>query len=85
MDILISSKAEKQFTSLPIEIQSSIRESFALLQEEGLSTNLDIKKLKGYPNHYRIRIGDYRIRMEFEKPDKLLIYWIGSRSKAYRD
>ncbi|MHA1984982.1 MAG: type II toxin-antitoxin system RelE family toxin [Candidatus Hodarchaeales archaeon] len=84
MDVLISSKAEKQFMSLPSEIQISIRELFTLLQEEGLTANLDIKKLKGYPNYYRIRIGDYRIRMEFEKPDKLLIYWIGKRSKAYR-
>ncbi|MHA2366091.1 MAG: type II toxin-antitoxin system RelE family toxin [Candidatus Hodarchaeales archaeon] len=66
MDILISSKAEKQISALPKEIQSKIRDAFTTLQEEGLSANLDIKKLRGYFNNYRIRVGDYRVRTEFE-------------------
>lgn len=68
-----------------MDIQSNIREAFISLQEEGMSANLDIKKLSGYSNHYRIRIGNYRIRMEFEKPNRLKIFWIGKRSKAYKD
>ncbi len=74
MEILISSKAEKQFNSLPIEIQGHIKDSFSKLKEEGLNANLDIKKLIEYPYHYRVRIVRYRIKMQFEKPDILKIY-----------
>ncbi len=47
LDILISSKAEKQFTFLLSEIQISIRESFALLQELGINHKFRYKKTKG--------------------------------------
>ena len=85
LDLLISTKAEKQLLSLPKEIQENIRQNLNILLNEGLSSSIDIKKLAGYSNHYRVRIGEYRVRMEFEKPDKLKIYWIGKRSKAYND
>jgi mRNA interferase RelE/StbE len=29
--------------------------------EKEFSPLLDIKKLKGYKNHYRVRVGDFRI------------------------
>ena len=85
LDLLISPKAEKQLLSLPKDIQENIRRNLNILLDEGLRSSIDIKKLAGYSNHYRIRIGEYRVRMEFEKPDKLKIYWIGKRSKAYSD
>jgi mRNA interferase RelE/StbE len=85
LDLLISPKAEKQLLSLPKEIQENIRKNPNILLDEGLNSSIDIKKLAGYSSHYRIRIGEYRVRMEFEKPDKLKIYWIGKRSKAYND
>lgn len=83
MDILISNRAKKQFEALARDIQVIIKEAFIDLKEKGLNANLDIRKLSGLPNCYRIRIGDLRVKMEFEKPDKLNIYWIGKRSKAY--
>jgi mRNA interferase RelE/StbE len=85
LDLLISPKAEKQLLSLPSEIQENIRNNLNILLNGGLNSSIDIKKLAGYSNHYRIRIGEYRVRMEFEKPNKLKIYWIGKRSKAYKD
>jgi len=83
--ILISNKAEKQLRSLPQTAQQRIREIFIQLYAAGIKTNIDIKKLKGHPNHFRVRIGEYRVRFEFEKPDLIKIYWIGKRSKAYED
>ena len=70
-------------TWISIEIQEHIKDSFGKLKEEGLNDNLDIKKLIGYPYHYRVRIGRYRIKMQFEKPDILKIHWIGKRENAY--
>ncbi len=44
----------------------------------------DIKKLKGFDNYYRIRIGD--IRIIFEKEDKnlkIVVIDIGNRGQIY--
>ena len=46
---------------------------------------MDIRKLKGYPNHYRIGIGDYRVLFKYEKPDILRIFLVGRRSQAYEN
>lgn len=85
MEILISNKAKKQFEDLPKPTQDNIRDLFQKLLLDGLGANIDIKKLRGYENHYRVRLGKYRIRLEFEKPDTFKIYWVGKRSKAYQD
>ncbi len=85
MEILISKKARKQLEDLPNSVQANIRETFQRLLSEGLGANLDIKKMRGYDYHYRIRIGNYRVRFEFEKPDTIKIYWVGKRSQAYQD
>lgn len=44
----------------------------------------DVKKLQGYENTYRVRIGDYRII--YEIPDNILLVWVievGHRSRVY--
>ncbi|QLH08945.1 type II toxin-antitoxin system RelE family toxin [Candidatus Nitrosotenuis sp. DW1] len=43
----------------------------------------DIKKLKGYDNHYRIRVGDYRI-LFFREDDIAKIYDVSHRSDVYK-
>ena len=50
-----------------------------LLKHEG-----DVKKLKGYENYYRLRVGD--IRIIFEKEDdkiKIIVIDIGNRGQIY--
>ncbi|MEG2246461.1 MAG: type II toxin-antitoxin system RelE/ParE family toxin [Peptostreptococcaceae bacterium] len=45
----------------------------------------DVKKLKGYINYYRLRVGD--IRIIFEKDDevlKILVIDIGNRGQIYK-
>jgi len=46
-------------------------------------TRLDIKKLKGYNNHYRIRVGNYRI-LFFRETGEARVYDISIRSNAYK-
>ncbi len=54
------------------------------LEDEGLSTRIDIKKLHGYQNHYRIRIGKtVRILFELSTDQTIVIYSISTREKAY--
>ena len=46
---------------------------------------LDVVKLKGYENMYRIRVGDYRIVYKVAWDEKrILIHFIGHRKAAYR-
>ncbi|ATZ61536.2 MAG: type II toxin-antitoxin system RelE/ParE family toxin [Methanosarcinales archaeon Met12] len=42
------------------------------------------KKLKGYKNHYRLRVGRYRVLFEFIDGYKMVVYAILPRRKAYR-
>ncbi len=46
-------------------------------------TKLDIKKLKGYRNIYRMRVGKMRVLFEIEK-DKIYIFDVLPRSRAYK-
>ncbi|MFW9857002.1 MAG: type II toxin-antitoxin system RelE/ParE family toxin [Candidatus Thorarchaeota archaeon] len=85
MQILISRNAEKQLEGLPKEVRARIKEIFVILREEGMSSAIEIRRLRGLKGHYRLRIGKYRVRFEFEKPDTIKIYWIGPRSQAYKD
>ena len=39
-----------------------------------LSDKLDIRKIQGYENYYRIRIGNYRIRCEIEAANKISVW-----------
>ncbi len=44
---------------------------------------VDIKRMKGYKDYYRIRIGNYRIGCKIEK-DKIIFYRVKSRDDIYR-
>ncbi|GEM_PF-5150297 len=39
-------------------------------------SQLDIKKLKGFKKYHRIRIGDYPILFELQKPSTIILYAI---------
>ena len=43
-----------------------------------------IKKMKGYHDYYRIRIGDYRIGCKVEKEGMVIFYRVKSRSDIYK-
>ncbi|MBD3193195.1 MAG: type II toxin-antitoxin system RelE/ParE family toxin [Candidatus Heimdallarchaeota archaeon] len=77
MRVFITDKAKKQLQALPKSIRENIQEALISLQIEGMRAGLDIVKLKGYSNHFRLRIGKHRILFEFAKPDNITINWIG--------
>ncbi len=54
-----------------------------MLEKDGLSARLDIKKLHGYKSHFRVRLGDYRIRFELSVDQTIIVYSISLRDKAY--
>jgi mRNA-degrading endonuclease RelE of RelBE toxin-antitoxin system len=61
-DILLSSRAQKEFRRLPTSVRERIRKALKTFASD--SRELDVKKLKGIDdgrNLWRLRVGDYRI------------------------
>jgi mRNA interferase RelE/StbE len=82
--ILIEGKAKKQLKKLPENQQTRILSAMTTLEAEGLSKKLDIKKLQGYKQHYRVRVGKLiRIRFELSADRTIIVYSISTREKAY--
>jgi len=82
--IIIPKPVEKQLQNLPTETYQRIIEKIGQLSSQPRS--LDTKKLKGFENEYRIRIGDYRVRYEIkDKTLTVLLLSCRHRRDAYRD
>ncbi len=83
-NVVLTSRAVKNFKRLPEELQNRCEKIFDELQSSFAPIRLDIKKLKGYENIYRIRLGSWRIIYKVDNKEKLiLIYDILPRKKAY--
>ncbi|OKH37036.1 addiction module antitoxin [[Phormidium ambiguum] IAM M-71] len=60
--VLIPKPVQKQLDNLPEDVNSRIVEKILSLAEEPRPPG--VKKLKGFENEYRVRVGDYRVRYE---------------------
>jgi len=81
-EVLLSKAARKQLAALPVFIHNKIIEDISHLSS--VPRPIGCKKLKGYKNSYRIRVGDYRIIYEIEdKVLRILIVAIGNRKNIY--
>ncbi len=80
--IILSKKALKQLEKIPKKERAAVVEKIDLLLTQ--SHNLDIKKLQGYYNLYRLRVGDYRVvfRPEIES-SSIKIGMIAHRKEVY--
>lgn len=77
--------ARKEFDALPSDIQDKTVEALTFLSKNPFSELLRIKKLKGAPSLYRIRIGDYRVVYEIRQNVLvILVIKIGHRREVYR-
>jgi len=82
-NVFIEKKANKQLQKLDKDTNKRVIEALCTLRDEGFSTSLDIKKLKGYKTQYRIRIGKYRILFEVDKEETIVVHAILPRETAY--
>lgn len=81
-EILLSKAARKQLAALPIVIHDKIIENISELAT--IARPPGCKKLKGYKNAWRIRIGDYRVIYEVDdKVLHILVIAIGHRKNIY--
>ena len=83
--VVLTKNAGKSFAKLPLKIQHNCGEIFDELECSSTPIRLDVKKLKGHQNIYRIRVSGWRIIYRFDKKNKLVIvYEILPRKTAYR-
>ena len=80
--VLIEKKVSKQIEGLIGDTKDRIIDALREL-ESGFSARLDIKKLKGTKNHYRVRVGDYRILFVLES-NITYVYDVSHRRNVYK-
>ena len=80
--ISLSNRSLKQLEKIPKKDRVSIITKLESLTKKDL--NLDIKKLQGYPDFYRIRHGNYRIVFKTLNKEKvILVGIIAHRKEVY--
>jgi mRNA interferase RelE/StbE len=81
LKVFLSRKAEKALKEAPSEIRRRLDERISELSRTPFPAGC--KKLRGAPNAYRLRIGDYRVLYAILKKDEILIFKIARRETAY--
>ena len=76
MDIIYSVQAAKAISKINNPFKKNIKKAIEKLPAG------DVKKLKGYSNAYRLRVGSYRIL--FDMNEKIEITDVLPRGKAYK-
>jgi mRNA interferase RelE/StbE len=82
-DVLLSSRAQKEFKKLPKDVKKRIRKALYTLADE--TKRLDIIKLKGVDGRedlFRLRVGNYRITY-YPEEDVIKVIRIEHRGKGY--
>ncbi len=81
-DIAWLKVANKQLEKLPRQDRSKIIRHINDINKRPEA--LDFKKLRGYQDLYRLRVGDYRIILKINKPKNLVVVaYIGHRKEVY--
>lgn len=82
MKIVITKPAQKDLAKLSNEIRQRV---YTELKEFAERKVVDLKKLSGKPDQYRIRVGDYRVLINISK-ETVTVYALRvlHRREAYR-
>ena len=75
----------KDLVKLPLDYRKKVERIVFenIPKSDNVFEVLDIKKMRGYKNYYRIRMGDYRIGCRIEG-SKITFYRIKSRDDIYK-
>lgn len=84
MKVILTSKAYKQLTNLDNKTQERLKSKLKQLKNFPY-VKLDIKKIKGLEDVYRLRVGNYRVLFEVNYFDNVIrIFYIDHRRKIYK-
>ena len=78
-------RAVRQLRAIPQTAALTILRALTPLGDDPRRLDADIKKLTGYADRYRLRVGDYRVIYEIADEQLIiLIVGLGHRREAYR-
>jgi mRNA interferase RelE/StbE len=78
-------RAVRPLRAIPQSAALTILRALAPLGDDPRRQDTDIKKLTGYTDRYRLRVGDYRVIYEIVGEQLIiLIVGVGHRREAYR-
>lgn len=80
-EVKISKTVYKFIKSKPLKFREVIFEAFDKIAADPFDNSLDIKKMKNKENHYRLRLGKYRILFEIFK-EEILVYFYNADSRG---
>jgi mRNA interferase RelE/StbE len=81
--ILLEKRVLKQLGKLEDDVKHRILDVLRIFRDEGFSAKLDLKKLRGYKKHYRLRVGKYRVLFELQPGRVIVVYDVLPRKVAY--
>jgi mRNA interferase RelE/StbE len=84
-EVIVSQRARKTSKRLPEHDKRQIIELLVVLQDNPVpAQSYDLKKLGGYRDTFRVRIGDVRVIYEVLWEHRVInVLWIKAREKAY--
>ncbi len=78
-------RAVRQLRAIPQVAALTILQALTPLGDDPRRPDADIKKMAGYPDRYRLRVGDYRVIYEIADEQLIiLVVGVGHRREAYR-
>ena len=83
MKISIERSFERDVKKLTPQVQSKIKSAIEVLQSASTLDELDVSKMEGAKNAYRVRIGDYRIGFYLEN-NQIILSRALNRREIYR-
>lgn len=84
MKLILNATFQKDAAKLPVPVRKILRQRIKLLEDTiDLSEIPTIKKLKGHPTAYRLRIGDYRVGF-FKEKDTVILTRVLHRKDLYK-
>jgi mRNA interferase RelE/StbE len=69
--VIIPKPVQKQLNNLPQKIRSRLLADIRLLKDDPRPNG--VKKLKGYEDTYRIRVGNYRVIYEIKDREMIVL------------
>lgn len=83
--IVFQKSAYKEYKKLPQKARQKIDESLEILSISPFNEILNFKKIRGKDNHYRVRVGDYRIIYTPKEATLVIrVIRIGHRKDIYK-
>ncbi|MCE7982272.1 MAG: type II toxin-antitoxin system RelE/ParE family toxin [Caldilinea sp. CFX5] len=82
--VIVPKQVQKQLDDLPQQVKPRVVEHILELKTQPRPPGC--VKLKGYAAEYRIRVGDYRVRYEFDDQGRIvLLLVIKHRKDVYQE